>query len=122
VTILTHQAPEGRSRDGGLRLGEMERDSVIAHGMAKFLKERFLDCADYHTTFVCGVCGIFAKRDKRPQNSPHPGPNDVYSCPLCKNSTDIHQIVIPYAFKLMVQELMAMNIVPKIRVQKNTPC
>ena len=119
VTILTHQAPEGRSRDGGLRLGEMERDAVIAHGMSKFLKERLMDCSDAYSTYVCGICGIFAVRQDSRHNKPSPSPDDTFYCKLCNNYSDIHQIIIPYAFKLMIQELMAMNIVPRIRVQKN---
>jgi len=119
VTILTRSAPEGRSRDGGLRLGEMERDAVIAHGLAKFLKERLMDCADAYSTHVCGRCGMFARREDSRHNEPKPGPDDVYYCPMCDNYTDIHQIMIPYAFKLMLQELMAMNIAPRVRVQKH---
>jgi len=58
-TSLTRQAPEGRSRDGGLRLGEMERDAILAHGLAKFLKEKLLDNSDAFTTWVCDKCGFF---------------------------------------------------------------
>ena len=59
-TLLTRQAPEGRSRDGGLRFGEMERDCVISHGMSKFLKERMVDTADGFNVHVCANCGLFA--------------------------------------------------------------
>ncbi len=119
VTILTKQAPEGRSKDGGLRLGEMERDALIAHGVAKFLKERLMDCSDPYSTYVCGICGLFARREDSRKNLPTPGPDDTHYCPMCNNYSDIHQIMIPYAFKLMIQELMAMNIAPRIRVQKH---
>lgn len=119
VTILTRQAPEGRSKDGGLRLGEMERDAVIAHGLAKFLKERLMDCSDAYSTYICGKCGMFARREDSRHNEPKPGVDDVYYCPMCDNYTDIHKIMIPYAFKLMLQELLAMNIMPRIRVQKH---
>jgi len=96
----------------------MEKDALVAHGMAKFLKERLMDCADIYSTYVCGICGMFARRDDSRTNEPTPNPDDVYYCPVCNNYTDIHQIMIPYAFKLMVQELMAMHIAPRIRVQK----
>jgi DNA-directed RNA polymerase beta subunit/intein/homing endonuclease len=119
VTLLTRQAPEGRSKDGGLRFGEMERDAVIAHGMAKFLKERLFDCADPYSTRVCGKCGMFARREEYRKNQPSPGPNDVWHCPMCFNYTDIHEIMIPYAFKLMIQELLSMNIAPRIIVEKS---
>jgi DNA-directed RNA polymerase II subunit RPB2 len=119
VTTLTRNAPEGRSRDGGLRLGEMERDAIIAHGMAVFLKERIMECADAYSTHVCGICGLFAVREESRNNKPVPSPEDSYYCPLCKNYNDIHVVSIPYAFKLMIQELMAMNIAPRLRVQKH---
>lgn len=98
---------------------EMERDAIIAHGLAKFLKERLMDCSDAYSTYVCGKCGLFARREDSRYNESKPGPDDVYYCPMCNNYTDIHQIMIPYAFKLMLQELMAMNIAPRIRVQKH---
>ncbi|XP_004212462.2 uncharacterized protein LOC100201411 [Hydra vulgaris] len=119
VTFLTCQAPESRSREGGLQLGEMERDAVIAHGLAKFFKERMLDCADAYSTYVCGMCGIFARGVDSRYSEPVTGTDDVYYCSKCNNYTDIHQIMIPYAFKLMLQELMAMNIVLCIKVQKH---
>lgn len=96
----------------------MERDAVIAHGMAKFLKERLMDCADAYSTYICGKCGLFARREKSKFIKPTPEPDDIYYCPPCKNYNDIHMIAIPYSFKLMVQECMAMNIAPRIRVQK----
>lgn len=117
-TILTRQPPEGRSRDGGLRLGEMERDSLIAHAMARFLKERLLETADVYQCYVCGVCGLFAQRMLRKDNKPYTTKTDIYFCPGCKNTTDISKIRIPYAFKLLIQELMAMSIVSRIRVKK----
>jgi DNA-directed RNA polymerase II subunit RPB2 len=119
TTILTRQAPEGRAREGGLRLGEMERDALVAHGMAKLLKEKLMDCSDAYSTYVCGQCGLFARREESRHNQDRPGPEDVYYCHKCKNYNDIHKIMIPYAFKLMIQELMAMCIAPRIRVQKN---
>jgi DNA-directed RNA polymerase II subunit RPB2 len=107
------------ARDGGLRLGTMERDAVIAHGMAKFLKERLMDVSDAYSTYVCGKCGLFARRKEKNKNKRIPTKTDVFYCPSCDNNTnDIHKIMIPYAFKLMVQELMAMTIAPRIRVQK----
>ena len=118
TTALTRQAPEGRARDGGLRLGEMERDALIAHGMAKFLKERLMECSDAYCTYVCGICGLFARREDSRYNRDRPEPTDVYYCPMCKNYNDIHKVMIPYAFKLMIQELMAMCIAPRIIIQK----
>ena len=116
-TLLTRQAPEGRSRDGGLRFGEMERDCVIAHGMARFLKERLLECADVYSTFVCHHCGLFARRMK--DKVSHATKKDIWYCPACRNHTNVHKIRLPYAFKLLLQELMAMSVAPRIRVKAN---
>jgi DNA-directed RNA polymerase II subunit RPB2 len=109
--LLTRQPPEGRSRDGGLRFGEMERDCMIAHGMGQFLKERMMETSDIYNTHVCDICGFFAQ-----QMLGSPG---VYYCQQCDNSTDISEINLTYAFKLLVQELMSMNIAPRIRVKKD---
>jgi DNA-directed RNA polymerase II subunit RPB2 len=108
--LLTRQAPEGRSRDGGLRLGEMERDALCAHGMAQFLKEKMVDNADIYTTYVCDLCGLFASKvpDKK-----------YYICRSCKNTTRISKIVIPYAFKLFMQELRSINILGRIRTTRS---
>jgi len=109
VTLLTHQPPEGRSRDGGLRFGEMERDVLIAHGIPLFLKEKFMDSSDGYTMYVCGDCGLIARKVMN---------KNVYICDGCKTS-DTHKVQLPYAFKLMIQELMSVNILPRIRVEQN---
>jgi DNA-directed RNA polymerase II subunit RPB2 len=120
ITMLTHQPPEGRSKDGGLRFGEMERDSIISHGMSKFLKERLLDTSDAYSTYVCDVCGLFAQRRLKKENKMYPTDLDAYSCNACKNQTRISKIIIPYAFKLLIQELMSMNIASRIRTKQYT--
>lgn len=119
ITLLTRQPPEGRSRDGGLRFGEMERDSIIAHGMSRFLKERMLETADGYVTHVCDVCGLFAQRMKRENNKPYTTHKDIFFCPSCRNKTKISKVVIPYAFKLLIQEMMSMNIAPRMVFDKN---
>lgn len=118
VTMLTRQAPEGRSKDGGLKCGEMERDTIISYGMSKFMKERFVDIADKYSCYVCDICGLFAQRIIKIENSPVPQKDDAYHCMGCKNETKITKIVIPYAFKLLIQELMSINIAPRIRTKK----
>jgi DNA-directed RNA polymerase II subunit RPB2 len=115
MTLMTRQPQEGRSKGGGGRLGEMERDSLIAHGNSLFLKERLLDMSDIYTTYVCDICGLFAQRIKKKENKPYPSETDSYECKACKNKNKISEIKIPYCAKLLFQELMSMNIAPRIR-------
>jgi len=102
IVMLTRQCSEGRARGGGLRLGEMERDCFIGHGSALFLKEKMLDCADNYRVFICKECGMIANVNPE---------KNIYKCIHCKNATDIVQIRIPYAFKLLTQELNTMNVI-----------
>jgi len=106
---LTRQPLEGRSRDGGLKIGEMEKDAIVAHGMGQFLKERMMETSDITKVYICDDCGLFASKviDK-----------DYYNCKSCHNSTRISAIVIPHACKLLFQELMAVNILPRIITEK----
>uniref|UniRef100_A0A6C0CZ54 DNA-directed RNA polymerase n=1 Tax=viral metagenome TaxID=1070528 RepID=A0A6C0CZ54_9ZZZZ len=103
VTTLTHQPLEGRSREGGLRFGEMERDAMIAHGVSRFLKERLFDQSDPYQVIVCDKCGNFATT----QNE----------CKLC-DSDIVSKVNLPYASKLLIQELNCMGIKTAITAKK----
>lgn len=111
--ILTRQPPEGRSRDGGLRFGEMERDCMIAHGLSQFLNERFLETSDKYDVHVCNNCGLFASKKIK---------NDIYYCKRCDRLGElynVHKVRTCYAFKLFVQELMSINILPRLKMEEN---
>ena len=100
--VLTRQPTEGRSRDGGLRLGEMERDCVIAYGASQLLLERLMISSDAFEVDVCDKCGLMG-----------------YSgwCTTCKSAENIIKMTIPYAAKLLFQELLSMNIAPRLRLE-----
>jgi hypothetical protein len=101
VVLLTRQPAEGRARDGGLRLGEMENECLLAHGVASFFKERFMECSDNYRIFVCKRCGMMANVN------PEGG---IYSCKPCNNTTNFCELRIPYSCKLLFQEIQTMSI------------
>jgi len=109
---LTHQAAEGRSKGGGLRVGEMERDVLISHGMSKFTRERLFEVSDKYSMHICKKCGMIAQYNDGTKNNKFFVKNDfvVYECRNCDNKTDFAYIETPYAYKLLQQELQTVNV------------
>ncbi len=109
VQILTRQPTEGRSRQGGLRFGEMERDCLIGHGAAMVIKDRLLDQSDGTTEYICGngECGHVAILDS----------NGELRCPVCGERSNVHQIQTSYAFKLLMDELRSLGVTMRLQLE-----
>jgi len=101
IVSMTRQPAEGRLSHGGLRFGEMERDCMIAHGASYMLKERLMDVSDKYSVFICNDCNMICVGNNK---------ENIYECKKCNNFSDFTKIYIPYACKLLFQELMAMSI------------
>ena len=108
TVMLTRQPAEGRSRDGCLRIGEMERDAILAHGSAFFQQERTMKCSDGYSVHVCKTCGYFAQKTRE---------STAYKCIICNTYSNITEIEVPYAFKLFLQEIISLSVFPKIRIK-----
>jgi DNA-directed RNA polymerase III subunit RPC2 len=100
--LLTRQPTEGRSKDGGLRLGEMERDCLIGYGASALLLERLMVSSDAFTVYTCQSCGLMGYQGW---------------CQYCRSSLHMANLKIPYAAKLLFQELQAMNVVPRLQLE-----
>ena len=103
--ILTRQPSEGRSRDGGLRFGEMERDCILAHGVAQFLKETLQDRSDNYRMYTCKECGLISAVNED---------ENIFLCKNCDNYSKFSEVRLPYAMKLFIQELESMSVAPRL--------
>ncbi|MBL7056561.1 DNA-directed RNA polymerase subunit B [Candidatus Woesearchaeota archaeon] len=106
IQLLTRQPTEGRAKEGGLRLGEMEKDTFVAHGASLLLKERF--DSDKTTVPVCESCGIIAIKDDYKNRS---------YCPICGDNVEINDVELSYAFKLILDEFKSMGVYPKMQLE-----
>ncbi len=109
VQMLTKQPTEGRSRGGGLRFGEMERDCIIAYGASMILKDRLLDESDKSDIFVCERCGLIAYHDIKQRK---------YYCRVCGDKGKVSSVSVAYAFKLLLQEISSLNIIPRLMIKE----
>jgi len=100
--VLTRQPTEGRSRDGGLRLGEMERDCLIAYGASNLIMERLMHSSDGFSATVCQTCGLLQYQNW---------------CQYCRSGEHVAEIRLPYACKLLFQELQSMNVLPRLKLK-----
>ncbi len=106
IQLLTRQPTEGRAKEGGLRLGEMEKDTFVAHGASLLLKERF--DSDKTIVPVCEECGIIAIYNEFKNKS---------YCPICGENVEINNVEISYAFKLMLDEFKSLGVYPQLKLE-----
>ena len=128
--VLTRQTVQGRANNGGLRIGEMDRDCLIAHGMGHFVNESMMVRGDQFYMAICNISGCIAvyNESKNIFLSPHAdGPlkfvgsisSDLNIVNVSKYGRDFSVVRVPYAFKLLMQELTTMNIQMRIITDKN---
>jgi len=122
IQALNRQPTEGRSRDGGLRFGEMERDCMISHGAAHFLRERLFLHSDFYRVYVCSECGLIASGPSASSSRHGHGHGHglgrgggVPTCRGCPGTAPVHHVALPFACKLLFQELQAVCIAPRLR-------
>lgn len=138
VTAITRQPVKGRKKHGGIRLGEMERDALLSHGVAFCVQDRLMNCSDLHVGFVCGKCGsllsVFAQPIENSSNKSlvkfesagkifdffpcartntrMPGfrTQMQQTCFACKTAEFVRPVYLPYVFRYLSNELAAMGI------------
>jgi DNA-directed RNA polymerase I subunit RPA2 len=119
---LTHQPVKGRKKMGGIRLGEMERDSLLAHGAAFCLNDRLMKCSDYSEGYVCTKCGsilsTYVNREIIKRNNLTLGAdskpqvyavNERVQCRVC-DTYDCKKVALPFVLRYLTNELAGMNI------------
>lgn len=112
-TLLTRQPKEGRKRNGGFRVGVMERDNMVGQGAAAFVRDRLFEQSDLYSVYVCMICGLLATVVKIDET------HIKKECRLC-DTNKVACVKLPYATKVLFQDLMSMNIVPRILVDPDS--
>ena len=129
-TVLTRQTVQGRANDGGLRIGEMDRDCLIAHGMSSFIKESMMVRGDQYEMAICNKTGCVAVYNEKKNIFLSPmadGPlkfvsnvdDNMNIINISKYGRDFSVVKVPYAFKLLMQELQAMNCQMRVITEDN---
>ena len=128
---LTHQPVKGRKKMGGIRLGEMERDSLLAHGAAFCLNDRLMKCSDYSEGYVCNKCGSIlstyinrqiikqSSLQKMDQTSKFAVSEKVL-CRVC-DSYDCSKVALPFVLRYLTNDLAGMNIKLKFHLDRKEP-
>ena len=109
---LTKQPLKGRKRRGGIRLGEMERDSIISHGCAFLLHDRLFDNSDGEIRWICKKCASFM--------TVYDNPNlQKKWCRICKNDDNLTRINVPHVLSYLSNELAAMNVKLTLKIKED---
>jgi DNA-directed RNA polymerase beta subunit len=117
-SAITRQPMEGKR--GGLRAGEMEQNAFVAHGAREIVTNTFLERSDDYVAYACTKCGMLAcpPRQPDPRMNHLPSLKDTAGyCTYCRSAENVARFRTPYALKLMMQELMALGIVPRVDIQ-----
>lgn len=115
VHNLTQQPIKGRKRAGGIRFGEMERDSLLAHGVSFLLQDRLMNCSDYSRCHVCRTCGSILSPLQKTRIDAQSRSSSV-SCQICESANGISTVAVPFVFRYLCTELVAMNVRLKLEI------
>ncbi|KAL0591904.1 hypothetical protein ABG067_000556 [Albugo candida] len=120
MNSLTRQPVKGRKKGGGIRFGEMERDSLLAHGCSFLLQDRLMNCSDKHIAIVCTNCESLLSTSTQRANVETTGQTEIaiamqtcrdhWYCRVCRTGEYCQPVAMPYVFRYLVNELAAMNI------------
>lgn len=119
MNSLTRQPVKGRKKGGGIRFGEMERDSILAHGCAFLLQDRLMNCSDKHIATVCTNCGSLLSNATQRASVEMAGQGEIavamkaktqWYCTVCQTGENCQAVAMPYVFRYLANELAAMNI------------
>lgn len=126
TNALTRQPVKGRKKKGGIRFGEMERDSLLAHGCAFLLHDRLMNCSDKHVAVVCVKCGSLLSTMTQRAEVESAGQAEIaaylqakeqWVCAACRTGDYCEPVAMPYVFRYLANELAAMNISLKLTLK-----
>ena len=110
VDPITRQPVKGRKNAGGIRFGEMERDSLLSHGTAFLLQDRLFNCSDKSTCYACTKCGSLLSTCLVTNDQSFETVSEEYTCLQCESPRHVIQVSIPYVLRYLVAELASVNI------------
>ncbi|KAJ3188155.1 hypothetical protein HDU85_005304 [Gaertneriomyces sp. JEL0708] len=128
VHNVTQQPIKGRKRAGGIRFGEMERDSLLAHGVSFLLQDRLMNCSDYSQGWCCSACGSLVGVGMQSQHQHQPDEGDATAvsgvvaerkvrCRTCPDGGKVEIVAVPYVFRYLVSELVGMGVKLRLSVE-----